>query len=92
MLMGRQLDQESGDILKQIAAAQGIRIYTGANVERIEGKTRVEAVCLADGSRIPAQLVVISAGVRANVRLAQEMGLETGRGITVCLLYTSRCV
>ena len=52
-------------------------------MERIEGKTRVEAVCLADGSRIPAQLVVISAGVRANVRLAQEMGLETGRGITV---------
>ena len=83
MLMGRQLDQESGDILKQIAAAQGIRIYTGANVERIEGRTRVEAVCLADGGRIPAQLVVISAGVRANVRLAQEMGLETGRGIMV---------
>ena len=83
VLMGRQLDGEAGALLKDIAARQGIAIYTGANVSRIEGQDKVEAVCLADGTRIPAQLVVVSAGVRANVELARKMGLAVGRAVTV---------
>ena len=35
VLMGRQLDGEAGALLKDIAARQGIAIYTGANVSRI---------------------------------------------------------
>ena len=43
VLMGRQLDGEAGALLKDIAARQGIAIYTGANVSRIEGQDKVEA-------------------------------------------------
>src|SRR5690606_25272490 len=41
------------------------------------------AVVLKSGLRVPADLVLIAAGVRADLELAQASGLETGRGIVV---------
>lgn len=38
---------------------------------------------LADGTEIPAEIVLVSAGVRANVQLAQAAGLACGRAVTV---------
>lgn len=83
VLMGRQLDNGSAEILKQIAAGNGVEILTGVSIEEIEGSGHVEGVRLADGKVIPADVVVISAGVRANTSLAQEMGLEIGRAVKV---------
>lgn len=83
VLMGRQLDNGSAEILKQIAAENGIDILTGVSVEAIEGEEHVDGVRLADGRMIPAEVVVVSAGVRANTSLAQKMGLEIGRAIRV---------
>jgi len=40
-------------------------------------------VLLQDGRRIEGDLILISAGVRCNVRLAQEAGLEVKRGVVV---------
>lgn len=83
VLMGRQLDAGSAEILKETAAERGVRIHTGVTVEAIEGDGHVSGVRLADGQVIPAELVVISAGVRANTSLAQDIGLETGRAVKV---------
>lgn len=88
MLMGRQLDESAGEIVKNMAAKQGIRIHTAAAVEAIEqeerdGAAHVCGVRLADGQRYEADFVVISAGVRANVALAKDMGIETGKAIIV---------
>ena len=49
----------------------------------IEGTDAVSGVRLADGTVIPAELVVISAGVRANTALASAAGLETERAVVV---------
>ncbi|HSW18178.1 MAG TPA: FAD-dependent oxidoreductase [Ramlibacter sp.] len=62
---------------------EGVRIVTGASVERIEGTDRVEAVLCTDGSRIPAQLVVVGVGVVPNVELAAEAGVRVDDGIVV---------
>lgn len=83
VLMGRQLDSGSAEILKEIAAKNGINIRTGVSVSGIEGQDKVTGVKLADGEEIAAQLVIISAGVRANTALAQEIGLEIGRAVKV---------
>ncbi len=85
ILMGRQLDESAGDILKELSAKQGIRILTGANIEEIEGGNggHVSGVRLADGRVFEAQMVVISAGVRANTAIASAMNLETGRAVKV---------
>ena len=83
VLMGRQLDAGSAEILKEIAAKNGVEIRTGVSAAAIEGETHVSGVQLSDGTVIPAQLVVVSAGVRPNTALAEKIGLETGRAVKV---------
>lgn len=83
ILMGRQLDFESAEILKETVKKNGIDIFTGVSVEAIEGDGHVEGVKLGDGTVIPADMVIVSAGVRANISVAQEIGLEIGRAVKV---------
>ena len=83
MLMGRQLDEASAEILKELSKKSGVEIQTGVSVAAIEGEEHVSGVRLADGTVIPAQLVIVSAGVRANTAIAKELGLEIDRAVKV---------
>ena len=81
--MGRQLDESAGEVLKKIGQDQGIQIHTGVQIASIEGEEHVTGVKLADGTVIPAELVIVSAGVRANVALAKAAGVEVDRAAVV---------
>lgn len=83
MLMGRQLDAGSGEWLKQIAKKNGVEIRTGVSIASIDGEEHVTGVTLAGGESFPAEMVIISAGVRANTDLARKMGLEVAGGVVV---------
>ena len=83
VLMGRQLDKTAGEMLKKISEGQGIQIHTGVQIEAIEGGEKAEGVRLADGTVIPAELVIVSCGVRANTALAKEAGIATDRAVIV---------
>src|SRR3546814_14146280 len=82
-LMERQLDPAAGYLLKRAVEQRGIKVLTAANTKAIIGTNRVEAVELDDGSRIPADLVVMAAGIRPNGALAKAAGLTVNRGIVV---------
>ncbi|HEX6956569.1 MAG TPA: nitrite reductase large subunit NirB [Ferrovibrio sp.] len=82
-LMERQLDAAAGHLLKQAIETRGIRVLTSANTKAILGSGRVEAVELDDGTRIPADLVVMAAGIRPNAALGKNAGLAVNRGIVV---------
>lgn len=82
-LMERQLDGPAAELLKTQVERKGIRILLNASTARIHGDGQVEAVELADGSRLEADAVIFAAGIRPNVTLAQEAGLAVNRGIVV---------
>lgn len=82
-LMERQLDHHAAGLVKRAMEARGVKVLLKADTDRIEGAGRVERLVLADGTVLPADLVVMSVGVRPSVALAQGAGLETGRGIKV---------
>jgi nitrite reductase (NADH) large subunit len=82
-LMERQMDPASGGLLAAALEARGITVLTGAATREIRGPDRVRGVALEDGREIPADLVVLAAGVRPRAGLAREAGLATGRGIVV---------
>jgi nitrite reductase (NADH) large subunit len=82
-LMERQLDPAAGYLLQKAVEARGIKVLTKANTKAILGNGKVEGVELADGTVIPATLVVMAAGIRPNAALAKEAGIETKRGIVV---------
>jgi nitrite reductase (NADH) large subunit len=82
-LLPRQLDEEGAGLLQRLIEARGIEVITGDSCAAIEGADHVQAVRLRSDRVIATDMVVISAGVRSNVDLAQEAGLACGRGIVV---------
>ena len=84
-LMERQLDATAGGLLQQQLEARGIAFRTGASTEALQGGAdgRVRSVRLKGGEEIPADLVVMSAGIRPNVALAESAKLLCNRGIVV---------
>ena len=82
-LMERQLDHHAAGLVRRAMESRGVRILLKADTARIEGAGKVERLVLSDGTVLPADLVVMSVGVRPSVALAQGAGLETGRGIKV---------
>jgi nitrite reductase (NADH) large subunit len=82
-LMSVQLDEAGGRVLGETIAKMGITALTGASTKELLGHTQVSGVKFADGSEIAADMVVISAGIRPNVDLAKECGVNCDRAIVV---------
>ncbi len=82
-LMEQQLDAPAASLLQRALRDLRITVRTNARTEAITGDGRVEHVELADGTQLPADLVVIAAGIRPEVDLARTAGLEVGRGVLV---------
>jgi nitrite reductase (NADH) large subunit len=82
-LMERQVDSEAAEILRQGLTAKGITVHLNAETKAIEGKTKVSALTLKDGRRLPADTVVMAIGIRPQTELAKTAGLAIKRGILV---------
>ncbi|PHV04835.1 NAD(P)/FAD-dependent oxidoreductase [Rugamonas rubra] len=82
-LMNQQLDKPAAQLLQKALEHKGLRFLLNAQTAEIVGPDRVTAVRFKDGSEIPADLVVMTAGVRPNMALAQQSGLHCERAIVV---------
>ena len=82
-LLPRQLGEEAARILQKEIEKLGIRVIVPAKIKQISGDDKLNSVELEDGTVISADLVLISAGVRNNISLAKEAGLEVNRGVIV---------
>lgn len=81
--MAGKVDAETANLLIGIAAKNGITIKTGVKISEIAGNGHVDGVLLEGGEKIPADLVIISTGVRANIAVAEDAGLITERAVVV---------
>ncbi len=82
-LMKGKLDAVSAKMLTTIASKVNIEIKTDVKITKIDGSNNVEAVLLEDGTSIPADIVIISAGVRANKAIAENAGILSNRAVIV---------
>lgn len=82
-LMPMQLDTEGAAILQGFVEVQGYHVFLGTAAKAVLGADKVESILLSNGETVPAQIMVVAAGVRPNSRLAQEAGLTIDRGILV---------
>lgn len=82
-LMERQLDARAAAMLKDAVEARGITVHLNAETKRIVGSKTAEAVELKNGAVLPADVLVVAAGIRPNVELAQTAQIAVGRGIVV---------
>jgi nitrite reductase (NADH) large subunit len=82
-LMERQLDGEAAGLLAGAMRGQGIEIVLEASTAAITGADSATGITLADGRHIAADLIVLAAGIRPQVELAEGCGLAVNRGIVV---------
>ena len=83
VIMGRQLDEPAAQLLKKISENQDIEIRTGVKIAAIEGDDFVSGIRMEDGEVLPADMVVVSCGVRANTAVAKDAGIEVDRSVVV---------
>ncbi|MBK1877355.1 nitrite reductase large subunit NirB [Pelagicoccus mobilis] len=77
-LMPRQVDEEGGQILKDIIESRGLSVHLNKATTDILGDGKVEGMAFKDGSQLDVDMIVVSAGIRPRDELARESGLEVG--------------
>ncbi len=82
-LMERQLDSAGGEYLKKQIEHLGVRVELSKSTTALLGNGHVEGVAFKDGASLPAEMVVVAAGIRPNVDLGRKAGLAINRGIVV---------
>ncbi|WP_237653719.1 nitrite reductase large subunit NirB [Xanthomonas graminis] len=84
-LLERQLDPVAGQLLQRSLSERGLEFRLGTSTTELVGNADgdVVAVKFSDGSEVPADLVVMAAGIRPNIALAQAAGIHCTRGIVV---------
>lgn len=82
-MVARMLDANAGGLLQAWCERHDVSVRTGTTVTAIETGADTLGVTLDDGSVLPAQLLILAAGVRPNIDFLADSGIETGRGILV---------
>ena len=82
-LLPRQLTRTAGERLAKKARKLGIDLVFNAKIKEFDGDEQVRGVVLESGQILPANLVIVTAGVRSNSYLARMAGLEVNNGVVV---------
>ncbi len=88
-LLPRQLDEESSEVLRQMAIDSGVKLILEDSVETVsvkengDGQRILESVKLKSGKVIDCQVLLFSVGVRSRAELAKEAGIKVNKGIVV---------
>ncbi|RLD12524.1 MAG: hypothetical protein DRI44_00190 [Chlamydiae bacterium] len=82
-ILPRQMDNAGSEILTKIINASGIEMKTDIYAEEVVGDMKVRGVATNKSGVIPCDAVIFSAGIRSNINLATNAGIEVNRGIVV---------
>ncbi|MEV2273358.1 NAD(P)/FAD-dependent oxidoreductase [Nonomuraea africana] len=77
------LGHSMAEAIATLHERRGVRLMRGAYVTELTGTERVDGVRLADGTRLPADVVVVGIGAIPNTSWLEGSGLELGDGV-VC--------
>lgn len=71
------LDEEGSKLVQEYIEKKGVKFYLSDSVAKFENGTAT----LKSGAKVEYDIVVIAVGVRPNVELAQQAGIDVNRGI-----------
>jgi len=80
----RVLGREVAEVFASLHRDNGVDLRTGVQVAEITGAGgRADGVLLGDGSRVPADVVVVGIGITPNTQLAAQAGVKVDNGVVV---------
>ena len=79
-LMPLQVDEVGASVLRSRIEELGVQVLCSTTTRQIltDESGHVKALLLADGTQLPVDMVVFSAGIRPRDKLARESGLRLG--------------
>lgn len=84
-LMNRQLDSEAAHLLQKQLEANGMKFRMGAMTKEIVALDdgHLSHIAFKNGEDLPTDLVIMAVGIRPNVALAKQIGLQVDKAILV---------
>ncbi|MBN2488336.1 MAG: FAD-dependent oxidoreductase [Methanosarcinaceae archaeon] len=73
----KSIDPDIARILEKGLKKSGMKLMMGASLEKISGDNKVTSVTV-NGESLPADIVIMASGVRANWDLAKDAGCKLG--------------
>jgi 3-phenylpropionate/trans-cinnamate dioxygenase ferredoxin reductase subunit len=80
--LSRSFGEEVGEWFGELLVSKGVEVHGGETLAAFEGDAGVSAVVTESGRTVEGDFVVVGAGVRPDVMLAQRAGLEVDDGIS----------
>lgn len=74
------LERELASVVTTQLTNLGIRVHAGVGAESVSPGLEVDKVVLTDGTHLPAEIIVLSVGVRPDTAFVQAAGIATARG------------
>ncbi len=80
-LLAKQLDQRAAETYQKAFTQSGIKQYYGVGVQEVTLDTgnKITEAILTDGTILPCDYLVVTAGVRSNVEFLKGTGIETSK-------------
>jgi len=72
------LDSDMSKLVQSELEANDVTVYTGKKVTAIKGSKKAEGAILDDGTSVPADMVMVSIGVKPNTEIAEKAGIQLG--------------
>lgn len=82
-LLPRQLDVEGAAMLEKQLTSMGFEFYLGKVSEKIEDIEKSMKLTLKSGEVLDGDFIIISAGIRPDLKLASGAGIKVNKGIVV---------
>ncbi len=83
IILPREMDDDGAALFERMIARDRVKVDLGVYVEEITGGEHVSGVKTKKNLHIPADIVIISAGIRSNIQLARDAEIKAERGILV---------
>lgn len=80
-LLSIQLDKRASKTYESAFEEKGVKFYfnLGAKKINIDKENKVKSISLSNGEEIPCELLIVTAGVRANIGFLQDSGIDLDR-------------
>ena len=83
-VLPRMLDAEAAGFVERWLDAKGVAVHTGTTAKSIsQADDGSKVVELEDGTKVEADAVIVAVGIRPNLALIDDSGIETDQGILV---------
>ncbi|MFO7735532.1 MAG: FAD-dependent oxidoreductase [bacterium] len=82
-ILPRQLDASCSSMFSEAVESKGAKIMFGTKATDFNGNEKIDSLTFSSGETLNFDMIVFSIGVRPEVTLAEESGLEVARAIVV---------